>query len=66
MGLQGQKELLLSSFTLRMGWDRLTRTMEEGSAGESSVPLGGEGVVWINGGSHCPKEAAWPLQPAES
>lgn len=27
---------------------------------------GRRGVVWTNGGSNCPKEAAWPLQPAES
>lgn len=40
MGLQGQK-LLMSSFTLQVGWDQLTQTMEEGSAGENSIPLGG-------------------------
>lgn len=45
MGLQGQKKLLVSSFTLQMGCDRLTQTMEEGSAGENSIPLRGEGYL---------------------
>lgn len=30
----------------------LTKTME-GSAGENSIPLGGQGR-WLNGGSNCP------------
>lgn len=42
MGWQGQKKLLVSSCSLQMGWDWLTQTMEQGSAGENSVPLGGE------------------------
>lgn len=41
MGLQGQKKLLVSSFTLQIGWDQPTQTMEEGSAGENSIPPGG-------------------------
>lgn len=32
--------------------------MEQGSAGKSSIPLGGVG--WLNGGSDCPKGAAGP------
>lgn len=30
------------------GLGRLTQTMEQGSAGRNSIPLGG--VVWLNGG----------------
>lgn len=59
MGLQGQKKLSVSSFTLQMGWDRLTQTMEEGTADENSIPLRGEGCL-TNGSGSCPKEAAGP------
>lgn len=55
MGLQGQKKLLMSSFTLQMDWDQLTHTMEEGSAGEDSIHW--ERGVWINGEGDCPKAA---------
>lgn len=34
--------------------------MEEGNAGGNSIPTGRRGVVWINGSSNCPKEAAGP------
>lgn len=60
MDLQGQKKLLVSSFHPTDGLGPADTDDGGGQCWRELHSTGRRGAVWINGGSHCPKEAAGP------